>query len=126
MTFIKQFVPKVIPFVVAVAIVAPIVNAFDVVVESNVSVLIDPPDAVDIIPVDDVEILPDVEIFPEPVIDPNTFNASPDGNDMPPSAVINPDADIAPHVIPPVPNAKDVPVIVPTVFIDAFAVAAFL
>ena len=46
---------------------------------------------------------------------------------MPPSAVINPDAVIVPHdVIAPVPSTKDVPVIVPVVFIDAVAVAAFL
>ena len=106
--------------------VPPIVKADVVAIESNVFVLIEPPDAVDIVPVDDVEILPDVEKFPEPVIDPNTFNASPDGNDIPPSAVSNPEHDMAPHVIAPVPNPNDVPVISPAAVIDADDVAAFL
>ena len=57
---------------------------------------------------------------------PETCNISPDGIVMPPSAVINPDDDIAPHVIAPVPNPKDAPVITPAAVIDAVAVAAFL
>jgi len=40
------------------------------------------------------------------------------------SAVIVPDAVIAPHPIAPVPNAKDAPLITPAVVIDADALVA--
>ncbi len=94
-TFIKEFAPIII--FAASVIVLPIVILVVVVLDSYVFVLIEPPDAVDIVPLDivplpDVEISPDVVIFPEPVIFPDTVIESPTGNCMPPSAIINPDA----------------------------------
>ena len=76
--FIKLFAP--ISMFAAFVIDAPIVMLDVVVLDSYAFVSIEPPAAVDIDPVPVTEISPDVVIFPEPLIYPNTFNVSPDGS----------------------------------------------